>query len=188
MIKAACKADRTIHVFTGVGILVIGLPLALIFQPALSSDVPTTFSTVTGFATLYGLIFTVVEVVRAKDAASKAEHAAKQAHDAVALLYDIRDGSECLSLIEAALSGIDREGTVQLALLARILKIYSATFCEEQKDDASPHRQNVAMMESYSAFPKPRALDKGKLKSTLMSMTGHLSATASIRVQGGTRK
>lgn len=169
-------------------VLAVGLVLSLLVFPSLLKDVPATFATITGFATLYGLIFTVIEVVRTKAAASEAADAADEARRAVASLYDIRDGSECLSLIETALSGIEREGTVQLALLARIVKLYSATFHEEQKDDGSPQRQAVAMVESYSLLAKPKSAPTGRLKGALMSMTTHLSSTGSSKVLGAARQ
>lgn len=75
--------------------------------PNLVKDEVASFSTIGFFVTLYGVIFAIIEVRRAKSAAELAEHAAKKAHDKINDFFNVRDIVECIKAIETAVSCID---------------------------------------------------------------------------------
>ncbi|MFC3308078.1 hypothetical protein [Blastomonas aquatica] len=169
------KADRNIHVVVGLIALIAAIAL-LIFIPDLSKDYAAVFATLTGVATLYGVLFTIIEVLRTKAAADLAAAAAKDATSRVRAMYASRDAAECQACIESALRIVDEGGVVPLSVLSRISKIYAGEFADQYEIHASDVRQRILLIESYGAMPPKARTNSTKIKTTLVAMNGHLAA------------
>ena len=153
------------------------------FVPELRKDVPTTFGTATGIATLYGVVFAVVEVVRTRNAASLAYDAAKKVKLQFENLYGIKQLSDCQAAVDLAIASLDRGEHVPLPMLIQITKSYSLHFHAEMSDPGSEHRRNSAVLESYSAIPKgAKSGSQAKLRVALLSITRNLSTATGGRV------
>lgn len=174
---------KLIHLLVFVATVALGKAL-IRAVPDLTKDDPTTFSTLTGVATLYGVVFAIIEVWRAKSAAQLAAVRAKQAADQVHAAYGLRDASECQSCIQYALGSIDEHGFAPLSVLSRIVKLYASEFAEDYDDAKSDVRKRVAMVESYASLHRStRPASPKKVQTTLMAMTAHLSASIGKRTK-----
>lgn len=176
--------SRLIHAATLAVTLVVWFWLIFTF-PDLWSNPSTRFSTVCNGATVYGLLVTIVELLRTQSAAALAAESAEGATVAVNNLNAVKEISECQMLIDVALTGIERDGAVNPSHLVKITRIYGAEFQNELADDGSVHRKNIAYLESYSsASAKVRASGATQLNGRLISMSEHLAASASNKTTG----
>ncbi len=144
--------------------------------PDLVNDSTTSFSTIGFFVTLYGVIFTIVEVQRAKSAAELAKYEAKKAHEKINDFFNVRDIVECQKAIETAVSCIDEGQKIPAYMLCLIVKHYSEIFHVQLNDAKSEHRKNRSAIDSYhftaSSISAPSNVH---LKTALLSSMGHLS-------------
>ena len=144
--------------------------------PDLVKDLTTSFSTIGFFVTLYGVIFAIVEVKRAKSAAELAEKAAKQAHERINDFFNVRNIVECQKEIETAVSCIDNGHIIPTTTLCNIVKHYSQIFYVEMEDDNSKHRKNQSYIESYRfSASATSTVSNSHLKKALLSSMRHLS-------------
>ena len=150
--------------------------------PDLIKDSTTSFSTIGFFVTLYGVIFAIVEVKRAKSAAELAEHEAKKAHEKINDFFSVRDIVECQKAIETAVSCIDEGQRISASTLCLIVKHYSEIFHVQLNDAKSEHRKNRSTIDSYyftaSEIPTPSNVH---LKRALLSSMGHLSQMVGLK-------
>jgi hypothetical protein len=167
------------------GLITFLLAVGLIrLWPQLVKDEPTIFATVTGLAGLYGVLFAVIEVLRAKKAAVLAAEEAQKASSQVRAQYALRDAAECQISIENALRIIDEGGAVPLASISRISKLYCAEFPEDYLVNTSDVRMRALKIESYSSMSPKARTSASKIRPTLVSMNNHLSAHAAKKLQG----
>jgi hypothetical protein len=177
--KLPIKDDRFTHLRSAVETAVLAL-LVVCKWPELRKDVATSFSTAGFFVALYGIIFTITEVLRTKSAAELAVHAARETAQRIEALYIARDATECLSLIEGALSHLSDFGHISPAVLVRINKLYSAEFLTGGLPASSPHRTRLSILTSFASVPKgtiqrAAAAHVKKLVTALMEMNSELS-------------
>lgn len=173
---------KSAHFWLFVSAVVISVAITYWYSD-LTKDVPTTFATVTGFATVFGVASALIEIVRARSAAVLAAAEAKRAAASVRALYGIGSLSECQSCIEYALEGIDKEGQVSLSPLSRIVKLYISEFHDQYALESSHHRENVLVLQSYASL---RQINKPthRLREALLSMMADLSASAGKKTSG----
>ena len=172
------------HALTAALIVASGL-LAVFLWPDLIKDDVNTFGTVGFFLTAYGVIFAIVEVIRAGAAADAAAKAAKVAAQRVEALYNIRNSAECQILIESALERLHEDGTMSASSLGRIVRLYAAEFSTSFEQDTSVHRLRMEMVNSFAfsqSQPAVRKLSNSdRLKAALVTMMADLSASSNQR-------
>lgn len=175
---------KSLHITLALVAAVISVGLVCYYSD-LTKDPPTTFATVSGLATLYGVAFAILEVIRARSAASLAAVEASRAAASVSTLYGLGALSECQSCIEYALEGIDKDGQVLSSPLSRIMKLYIEEFHREYLDERSAQRENVSIVQSYASLQQPNR-PAHKVKKALMAMMADISASASKKKSGAT--
>lgn len=154
------------------------------FVPDLRKDVPTAFSTITGFATLYGLIFAIIEVLRLQSVAALTQKVARDTEQRVYEISSAKNLTECQSCIEYALDDIDKSGFVGLSPLSRIIKFYSSEFVADMGDETSIHRTNISVVNSYiAAYRIGNKSSTGKLRGALADMMVRLSTKKAPAIQ-----
>jgi hypothetical protein len=173
-------AAKIIHLLAALITIVVAIACAA-GLPDLHKDTPTTFGTITGFLTVYGVVFAIIELFRTRAAAELAAREASRASNTVRAFYDLRNVSECQSSIEHTLNDMANNGQVSLSILSRIVKLYVAEFSIEYQDDRSVHRKYIATIESFVFNHPGDRLRFGNLKRVLLGMMANLSVSASAR-------
>lgn len=152
----------------------------------LTKDPQSTFDTVGVFLTIYGILFTIIELFRARSAVALAALETGKLSQRIEKFYGIRDLIECQSLIVSALERADEDGTVSSSSLGRIVRLYAAEFPVETQNENSQHRVRVSIVGSFSIAARQskhtKLLAADKLKTTLMEMMVDLAALDSSRV------
>jgi hypothetical protein len=175
--------SKSVHLVVALVTIILGGGF-IAFVPDLRKDVVTNLGTIGFFVGVYGVVFTIIEVIRAKSAADEAAVEAKKAAGAVRTLYGIKNLSECQSMIGFALDNIEKDGFASLSALAQIIKLYSAEFSKQYGDAGSNCRQNVALVQSYVSFHTPRTpAPTNRLKDALVAMVAELSVSGSEKTQ-----
>lgn len=176
-------AGRTIHIIT-FALLAVATWLSHSMLPSLWKDEPTAFATIGGFFTFYGVIFAVIETVRARKASELASAAAKTAKEKTVALFNLKNIGECQAAIRDTLKDLEREGWASSATLSRILELYTAEFFREYTEDTSDERQNIGALQSHAASHSGplKAPALHRLKSTLLSMQTHLTVAANKKI------
>jgi hypothetical protein len=167
--------DKHIHVVTGLA-LFAALLFSAYMWPALTESAVQSFGTVGLFLTLYGVVFSVIEVRRTKSASEKARIAAERTERATHKAYDIRDISECQTCLETAVHSLSHGGLPRVLPLGRIIRLYTAIFEDRYQDPLSPERRRISIIQSYhgSRVAVPKGDDR--LQATLSEMLADLSA------------
>lgn len=181
---AKLESGVVVHFFTAVFAL-SALTVSTHWRD-LWKDTATAFATVGFFVTVYGVIFTIIEVFRTKAAAQQAADAAQAAEKRVESLYDARDSVECLTLLENALDRLHEDGTLSPSSLGRIVKLYAAEFSAAYSEETSPPRVRMGMVTSF-AFAHTNGVrgkfnNSDKLKGALIGMMADLSAANDKRI------
>lgn len=139
-----------------------------------------TFATISGFATVYGVAFAIIETWRARTASELARSAASDASGKIRALYNVKNIAECQAGIRDGLRDLDKDGWISTASLSRILELYTAEFHEAYHNPSSEQRKSIAMLQSHAASAsgplKGQAVQR--LKDTLLKMLTDLTATA----------
>ncbi len=173
------SADRAIHISTLLVIFITAI-LACEFVPELWTGANNKFSTLSGFATLYGVIFAAIEVVRARAASDLASAAAVSTHRAVISAIDVKTLGECKAYIINCLTDLERDGWASTSVLVRIIDLYTSQFHAVYDLPESPQRIAVAALQSHAASAsgplKGRALKN--LKTTLTDMLIHVTSAS----------
>jgi hypothetical protein len=177
---------RSIHAIVAAIAIFICI-IVIVIWPELSRDKATFFGTIGFFITIYGVVFTIIEVFRVKAVAKLAAKAAMDTAKRIETLYDTRDLAECQILIESALDQLHEERTLSSAALSRIVKLYVTEFSATYELATSPHRRHVGMVNSFAFVHAHSRLSKlnnaNNLKSTLVEMMAELSAASGRRVR-----
>lgn len=175
--------SRLVH-FAGLCLVLGLLAYCALEKPEFWKDDLTTFATVGGFFTIYGVSFAIIETWRTRSAAELAREAASDASGRLASLYDVRSISECQACIRIALRDLEGGGRASTATLARILELYTAQFHQAYTDANSPERELIASLESHAAAnekpSKGRAL--ARHKTTLIRMLADVTAAESAKL------
>ena len=152
--------------------------------PTLWKDPATTFATVGGFVTIYGVVFAVIETWRARGASEQAKIAAETANRNLANLHGVKSIAECRMCIQYALADLEKDGWTSTSALSRIAELYTAEFHEAYRDPISQERDNVLALQSHAATrPGPiKGAALGRLKSTLLQMVIDMAAAGSGRI------
>ena len=95
---AVLSVSRIAHVVAFSGPLISAL-LSCVLLPELWTGRTNVFSSLSGFATFYGVLFAAIEVVRAPAASEMAESAAASAQNAVLSAVNIKTLAECKTYI-----------------------------------------------------------------------------------------
>ena len=178
--------SRTVHLVAAIAIGGGFIATAYCF-PDLRANKATTFGTISGFATFYGVVFAIIELLRTKAAALMAEKSSAKVLNRVEALQGMKHMAECQAAIEVAVAMVDRGEPISLAALMQIVKMYSLHFHIELRDPTSSQRENIAILESYalvSSNTRGRKTNLGNLKRTLISMTRHLSGATAATSKG----
>lgn len=168
------RKSKLAHVLVAIFITLVA-GLSIWFFPSLWRGESAKFGTLTGFFTIYGVIFAIIEVIRTKSAAEEAKDSTQKVLDHVEKLSGIRLLSECQTAIDLTVKCIDDGQTIPLSHLLKILKIYSQHYHEELQIATSEQRQNVGILESYAGARPHRGgvtlTASGNLKTALVAMT-----------------
>lgn len=149
------------------------------FLPELRKDSITVFTVMSGFLTLYGVVFAAIQVVRARKSADLAKIESEKVFHKMDDLYGLRDITQCLSAIEMAMDSIIKNEHISASTLLTITKVYSAIFSTEIDDEKSEYRKNNSMLHSFShAAESSNSTNKVRLRKALLSMSSHLSGEA----------
>ena len=178
--------SRWIHAVVALVVVVV-LFLSLYFVPDLHKDKAILFGTVGGFATIYGVLFAIVEVMRTQAVAVLTEEASKKVLGQVEGLHGMTQIAECQAAIGIATDMIDRGEEISLAALTQIVKMYSLKFHCELQNAESEQRANIAILQSYATVKGNSRGSKtalGNLSKALMDMTGHLSCATATTTKG----
>lgn len=174
---------RLVHLVSLVALLCM-LAYCALKVPEFWKDQVTTFATIGGFFTVYGVLFSVIETLRARSAAEVAAKAATEASKRVASLHKVSDLSECQTCIQVALRDLDSSGQASSATLARILELYTAAFHVQYANAGSSERLLIASLRSHAAAndrpSKGQALVRHK--DTLINMLTDVTAAASVEL------
>ena len=177
---------RAIHISTAFAVAALA-GLSFKIAPELWKDTAASFSSTGGFLTLYGVIFAVIEAMRAKAAAELAAIAAKSASRAVATMYGLRSVTECQTQIRTALTDLEKNGSVSAAVLARVLELYTAEFHIEYQNPQSTERLNVAELQSHAgaAGEALKPAPKARLGAVLRKMLADIAARGASKMNEG---
>ncbi|CAK7063022.1 hypothetical protein [Saezia sanguinis] len=118
--------------------------------PDLHKDPVTIIGTVASFLTVYGVLFAIIELNRAKSSLELVQKETAKALNFATALITAHEISECQHLIQNIIVLIDEEKTVPLVNVVQVVKYYSQVFYEECKDEDSEYRNCHAMLESYA--------------------------------------
>lgn len=156
--------------------------MAITFSPDLWQDDLAKLGSVGFFVTLYGLLFTIVEVLRLNSLTQATSAVADKVYNVITNLSSIKEITECQAKIESALTSLDEGAFIPSTTMLSIVKTYSAIFYLEMKDDQSVYRKNSGLLESYCFNPntKQQSLNRNtkKVKEALMSISGHLAGSS----------
>jgi len=170
----AITPSRWVHIATLAVTVILFLAVSFAW-PDLVSDPIKTFGTGGFFLTAFGLLFSIVEVMRTQSAALAAKEAARRAGDLARTPYNMRDVSECMTVIESVTHALNHGGSPRQQPLSRIIKLYTAVFQRTYADDTSPQRISLGVVQTYVAV---KALKTGEhlLTQTLSEMLSDLAA------------
>jgi hypothetical protein len=148
----------------------------------LYSTAPNSFSALTGLATLYGVVFAIIEVARLNSAASAQARAVSLATKKIEALSSMRDLLSCREKINIALEALEESNFVSHAVLARVVELYVAEYAKDVRDPVSQHRENVSHVRAYTMASKPgNHAATGRLKGALFSMLEQVCTDAADR-------
>lgn len=161
------------------------------FFPILLQGPITAFSTVTGFLTIYGVVYAIYETYRARTASQMANDAASEAKIQILKLLNVKDISECQILIRTMLGDLERNQTISLTSISRITELYVVEFNEYYNIEDSIHRKNLALLKSFDFFGQNgqkmntiKRKDCKKLTSILLDMQSQLSVSSNEKLSG----
>ena len=153
--------------------------------PALWGEGRAAFSTISGFATLYGVGFAVIETFRARTASEAAKAAASEASSRMVKLHQVKDVAKCQMLIEEELQDLEDRRIVSIARISKIQDLYTAEFSIDYEDQGSDQRINVAALQNHAIFSGSKPLSvkaSNALRHTLLKMLGDLSLAATKKL------
>ena len=171
--------SRWIHLWTGLFVLLVGVFL-MWHWPDLHDTAATTFGSVSGFLTFYGVVFACIEVYRSHNASKLAEVAAERVYNKLSGLYLVRDVVSCREAIARVLEVIDKGEPLHSNLVADIINRYCEIFHAAWNDPKSSHRNQVTCLQSLTGSPgKGLGAKKHKeMTDVLYGMVACLSALA----------
>lgn len=171
--------SRWVHVITALVTLVIFLGCIYHWEK-LRSDASQTFGTVGLFLTAYGVLFSIIEVLRTQTFAIAAGREASRAANLARSPYDMRDAADCATMIEATIFALQNGGEPKTQPLPRIIRLYSAIFESQYRVDNSPERLRVGVVHTHIASGQRKKADR-LLEQNLAEMLSDLSVkTATI--------
>lgn len=175
--------DKTLHI-AGAILSALLCVITILWKPSLLKDAPTALGTLGTFATAYGVLFAIIELKRAKAASALARDEAERVFRAVTSLVTAREVIECQSTISVAVSSLDEGRAIPSSVLCEIVKLYSQVFHAQLSDEASAHRKNRSVIESYSFNPNVGATGTSprNTRRALLSIASQLA-----EVQGATK-
>lgn len=176
--------DKAVH-WIGAGVTVVLGAASVIWKPDLLKDAPTTLGTLGTFATAYGVLFAIVELRRAKSAASQAKEEAERVFKAVTSLATAREIVECQTTIQIAVASLDEGRPIPSSVLCQILKLYSQVFFAQVAVETSSHRKNRSIIESYTYNPNSTRTSSGAPSKTQRALLSIASQLAEL--QGSTK-
>lgn len=181
--------SKSIHFFSALAFCIICLAISAIWRAELYDNVLTTFSAIGTFLTAYGLIFAIIELLRAKEASERVNAAAEKAFATVNSLVTAREIIECQNTIKNAMDSIDEKNWISGRSLQQILQLYSQIFHTQIADEKSKHRKNKSTLESYSYKFDPYTHDSSNLKNNITKIQKVLlSITSQLgELQGSTK-
>ncbi|MBB6503721.1 hypothetical protein F4693_000676 [Sphingomonas endophytica] len=170
----AVTPNRGVHIVTFAATVISFLAVSLGW-PELVGNPIQAFGTGGFFLTAFGLLFSIVEVMRAQSAALAAKEAARRAGNLARTPYNMRDVSECMTVIESVTHALNHGGSPRQQPLSRVIKLYTAVFQSAYADDGSLQRIRLGVVQTYVAV---KALKTGEhlLTRTLSEMLSDLAA------------
>lgn len=178
--------SKNAHLYTFFLIFLAAYFLVYLFPDIWNSNV-TKFATIGFFITFYGVVFTIVEVIRTKSATQLVSDESGKILRKVDNLAGLRLLNECQAAIDLAIRVIDNRGKIPLSMLTTILKIYTEHFHKELEDPKSTHRRNSAMLQSFAeASPKREKLNNlSNIRRTFAAMTMEISTEIARKSKNG---
>lgn len=157
--------------------------------PVLMAGPQAVFSTISGFVSLYGLTFAIVELLRTRAVAEKVKSETDKALTRVENLADLKLLSDCQANVEQAIQFIEMKLVVPIALLTQINKVYSQHFHADIHNASKPQAKNVAVIRTYTASQrsKPSKNYYDNLGMTLALITTELASEIALKGKLGNR-
>lgn len=149
---------------------------AISWKNDLIKDAATTLGTTGFFATIYGLIFAIIELQRTKNATLLVQEEVARVLNRVKVVDSAQEITECLNKTSLALSSIDEGKMITNALLGQIISDYSQIFQVELIDAASDHRQVRSTIQSYTFVAEEGKIPRfpRKTREALLVIKGQL--------------
>ncbi len=165
--------DKKFHILVFAVVFLIATIMIWVLKD-LRNSISSWFGSVGFFVTLYGVIFTIVEVLRVKDANEIADRRVEVALANINNLNGQKEIVECQALIEKI---IDKKRIANSTELNQIIKIYTLCFGNEIGNADSNHGY---YLERLYEFEKQRddhspTLSNAYIISVLMRMNAELS-------------
>jgi hypothetical protein len=161
-------AHKIVHLVAFLLVVVAGFVLVN-RHPELLVGASTSLGTIGTILTVYGVVFAIVELMRAKASIRIAGEQSGKVLQQVTKLVAVREIEECYASVRMAVEALDASNGIPNALVVRIIKSYSQIFASELDNPKSDHRKNLSVLESYvfqaesmgkdiRAVPKPRTM------------------------------
>jgi hypothetical protein len=170
------RIGKIIHSISA--LLLLAISICLIYKfPELWDNNVTRFATVGFFLTFYGVLFGILEVMRARSATELVSAETSRVLQQVENLTGMKLLGECQAAIEIAVKVLDGREPVPLSMITAISRIYSQNFHRELMDANSTQRRNSAMLESYAIASGRKVVgaDAAKLRGALIAMTNEIA-------------
>jgi hypothetical protein len=166
--------SRWVHAITGAATIICFFVTTTFWSSLLDGAVQA-FGTIGLFITAYGVLFSIIEVLRTQSATVEAAKAARRAAARARTPYDMRDVSECMTAIETTLYAVQHGGAPRSQPLSRIIRLYTAVFEDRYANDKSPERVRIGIVHSYVPVKMLKKTD-ALLEKTLAEMLSDLAA------------
>lgn len=140
--------DKYLHILTAVLVCIVG-GISMWAEPKLIVDPPAKLGTLSAFLTAYGLIFTIIELLRTKNAALLAKEESKRVYKSMANILLAKDIEACKHLIRIASDACGRGEVVPAMIIIQIIEVYSKAFHDRVSALDSEYSKNVEILGLY---------------------------------------
>jgi hypothetical protein len=168
-----------LHIVTFV-FLAFGAWLTTIVFTDLWANQATIFGTSGVFITIFGVVFSIIESIRARSASELAAAAAKSAEARVLKILDFESITRCSVELQASIEELDKSLWLSTGTLARISTLYITALRVKIDDPKEPERTNLAALQSHAinATGPLREGSMRRLKANLMDMQQKVALAA----------
>jgi hypothetical protein len=175
--------DKYLHFLTAILVFIIG-GISIWAEPKLIADAPAKLGTLSAFLTAYGLIFTIIELVRTKNATLLAKEESTRVYRSIANILLAKDIEACKQLIRIASDACGRGQAVPAMVIIQIIETYSKAFHDRVSAQDSEYSKNIEILGLYKfsvsvgVVASAKGVTRTKPNKTfqaLASMANHLA-------------